>query len=967
MLDAMTICGLRWALAFLGLGLTVSLNAQSVTSSVSGVVLDPSDATVSAAEIELRDLDTGALFRAATGDAGLFRIPGLRPGRYAATVKKAGFQPYRIEQLELLASADLNRTFRLQVAGNAEDVTVVARVTDIESAADSGVRGAVFSRTETNDLPMIAAGVGRNFRVQAFQQPGIASQGSAHAPFNVNGNRSFGTMNVMVDAAEFNNTLSGALLGAGIPEQPVSMETVEGLEMQTTNFKAEYGRASGTIINLITKRGTNQWRGSLYNYWQNARFNGRNAMLLERPPLNSNAPGFTIGGPVWKNRTFFYGGFEMAIRNTSQASSTIVTLSDDQRARAVEWIRPLAALFPRPNLGTNLQSATVQQSLTGRQILGKLDHILNDSHRAGFRYSKTEQAGFNPGRLAPQSFDSNNGSASAVLNFDSTLSPRALNEFKATYTTYDSIVSPSVLELGNPAANGTIGSLVVTGLNAIAGPFRFPRTIRTHNYNLSDDFSYSRGRHNLKFGGIFRWLQGNTTEDRNFFGQIVFANIDSFLAGRPLNYTRSSGDSRLDLRGRELGFYAQDDFKITRNLTLNLGLRYEYYSVFNDRFDRLPALYNGDRNNFAPRFGFAYNVGGKGATVVRGGYGIFYNPLLMNFVNETRFAPPLVSSFVRALPVFPNFLDGATLQSNRTLVFPSIVNPYVQSWNLTVERQAFTPSAVVSLGYVGSKGGNLARTRRPNGGEQLPQALRPNPNQGVIDLLETSASSIYHSLQASFRAQLSGGLLVRANYTWAKAIDDTSTASGFLPIDERNLRLDRGAADFDQRHLFTASSVYPLPWLKANRWLGGWQVAGTYTLRSALPFSILSNTFNPAGTQNNRVNALPGTVLRETTGSQFLRLAPGVTPASLAPAAGLAGTLGRNTERGDGFFDLSLSLQKTFQVTERVRAEARVESFNTLNQVNFAVPVNNVVNPLFGRSLTAQDPRSLQIAVRVTF
>jgi hypothetical protein len=952
-----------------------TLAAQSISSSLTGSVLDPSGASIGGATVTLRDLDRQTTLSSVSTEAGVFRVNGIRPGAYELLIEKPGFQRYRVDRLAFIGNVEMNHLARLAVGTQADQVTVVAEGSLIETAAVNGVRGGTFTSSESNDLPLIGGGNGRNFRILSFQLPGVASQGSAHAPFNVNGTRAAGTMNIMVDGAEFIDFNYGRLLAQGLTEQPVSMETVEGYEMQTGNFKAEFGRASGSVSNLVTKRGTNELHGSLYTFWQNGAMNARNATLLERPPYISYTPGFTLGGPIRRNRTFFFLGGEITGRDVGSASSVIQTLTNDQKANAVPWVRPIANLFPEPNLGTNLNSASVPGPRTMRSWIAKFDHVLTDNHRLGLKYNYSKQQGNTFGRVPALNFSSANGNQMYVVNLDSSFGPRALNQVKASYVHYDNAVRPGNVLLGDPNVNGILGGVTITGLQNLWSVFRWPRETTTHNYNISDDFTFSTGRHILKAGGIHRRLQSNTVNDQNFNGWMIFTSVNDFLNGNPVNYQRAFGVTRTDQRGNEFGFYFQDDWRFSPNLTLNLGVRYETYAPYREKFQRIPTPHSSDLNNIMPRLGFAYNVKGQSKTVVRGGFGMFYNALFLDIIGQTRFNPPLVSTFSNAFPFRPglrnvnrpDFLGNAVLSSNVTRIDPNLVNPYGLNWNLTVERQMFHPSSLLSVAYVGSKGNSLARNRRPNGGDNLAQNLRPDRSVGIVNYFDSSSNSNYHSFQASYRAILARRVTMRASYTFSKAIDDVSDATGIFPVDERNLRLDRGRSDFDQPHLLTASAIYTLPFFAKSALLGGWQVSGTMIRRTALPFSILSNTNNFNGSLINRVNDIPGTILRGAQANSFLRLAPGTAFASLQPAAGATGTLGRNTERGDNFQDVSLSLQKSFRITEGIRAEFRMEASNALNVVNYSAPINNVANANFGRSLNAQDPRQVQFALRLVF
>jgi hypothetical protein len=942
------------------------LSAQGNTASLSGIVVDPSDQIVPGALIKITQTATGVERRAESGDGGVFRISGLPVGFYSVTVEKDGFKPYILQALELLAGQEVTRRFRLQLSELRADIAVLDSIAEIERVSANGTRGTAFNPKEVANIPMFAGGTGRNYRVLAFQTPGVGAAMAAHAPFTVSGNRPIAAVNTMVDSAEYNDPVSGNLLGRGLTEQPVSMETVESMEMQTSNFKAEFGRATGAVVNLVTRQGTNAWHGSAYYFFQNEVLNARNPLLTDRAPLRVNMPGLTLGGPLLPNRWFFFGGYELNVRNAYRSSSTITTLTEAERALAAPAVRPFLQYFPLPNIaGTNLNSAAIPSPTTTPTGILRTDYQLTPSHRLMARANWVNAIGLTRDRLPAGDAETNNFSRSAVLSSDSALGLQWFHQARFTYSTFYSRVLPSNPSLGNPAINGQVGLLLITGLPRV-GTFIPPTETRFHNYTVADDLTHTAGRHILKLGGIGRLIQYNSTSDRNFNGALVFPSVAAFLAAQPLTYSRAIGNSRIDQRNKELGVYIQDDWRVLRSLTLNLGLRYEYYGVPYEKYGRLTQTYIPDRNNLAPRFGFAWDILGRTKTVMRGGYGVFYAPLQLDFIAQSRFSPPLVTTFSRFRPTFPDLLAGATIGSDRYAVDGLLRNPYTQNWNLTVERELWNRDAVLSLGYVGNRGIRLPRSTRPNGGENLPPNLRPDPASGVVTYLTSGVSSTYHSLQAALRSRFGPWISLRATYTWSAAIDNASDTS-LLPVDERNQRLDRARADFDQPHLLTLYALYDLPWAGKNRWLGGWQVVTLLFGRSGMPFSLLANANNPFGTLNNRINHLPGTIDRTRRGSQWFSLAPGVMPAQVVPTPGTVGTLGRNTERAPNYLDLSLSLQKSFLISERWRALFRAEAFNSLNRPNYELPINNLGNVLFGRILTAQDPRQVQLMLKLVF
>ncbi|MBM3755968.1 MAG: TonB-dependent receptor [Acidobacteria bacterium] len=940
--------------------------AQGVNAYLSGTILDPADKVIADATVKVTSAQNNQTLVGRSTDAGLFRINGLASGTYSLTVEKDGFKPYRLESLDLIVGQEVSRTIRLEIGTIQEAIVVSEAIAEIERVASNGVRGSNYSPQEVANIPMIAGGQGRNYRALSFQTPGVGFTSAAHAPFTVSGNRPIGAVNTMVDSAEYNDPVSGNLLGRGLTEQPVSMETVEAFEMQTSNFKAEFGRATGAVVNLVTKQGTNEWHGSAYYFFQNEAMNARNPLLSSRNPIRTNMPGVTLSGPVQKNKLFFFGGYEVNSRNAYQASSTITTLTAEERARAVPTVRPLLVYYPLPNIaGTNLQSASVASPRTALTGILRGDYLVTDRHRLTGRVNWVNAIGPTRDRLGAGNADTINFSRSAVLNFDSTLGTHWYNQARFTYSTFYTRVDPSSPSLGDPAVNGQIGLMLVTGLPRL-GPWIPPTETRFHNYTFAEDISRSAGRHILKAGVIGRKIQSASTSDRNFLGTMIFPSVPAFLAGQPLTYSRALGNSRIDQSNMELGWYLQDDWKFRPNLTINLGLRHEYYGVPSEKFGRLRQNYERDGNNFAPRVGFAWDLQGKSTMILRGGYGLFYSPLQMDFIAQSRYTPPQVTTFSRFQPRFPDLLAGALIGSDRYLVDRNLVNPYVQNWNLTVERQLFSKGSVLSVAYVGNRGLKLPRTALPNGGQNMPPALRPNPAQGVVTYLTGGVSADYHSFQTSLNLKVQRRLTLRSSYTFSKAMDNASDTA-LLPVDDRNLRLDRAVSDFNQPHLLSFFSVYDLPFFERNRWLGGWQLTGLVFDRSGAPFSLLANSNNAFGTLNNRINSVPGSINRTRSGSQWFSLTPGVNPAQIVPAAGQTGTLGRNTEQAPNFANLNLSLQKDIRLTEHFNAQFRAEAFNTLNRANYDAPINNLGNALFGRILTASEARQFQLMLKVVF
>lgn len=931
---------------------------QNINGTVTGSVTDPDGSAVGKAVVELSLSDRSQTRTTVTNEAGQYRISGLTPGYWEMRVSAAGFALYRRERVEVQVGAPLQLDVRLAVATVNEAVTVTTEVDEFDRALGTGARGALIGRQLLENVPALAGRTSRNYSTFVFLLPGTVVSRTPHAPFSVNGSRGQGTTNVMVDGADFNNPNTGSLLGANFTEQPVSQEALQTVEVQTSTFKAEYGRAAGGTINLITPSGTNDFHGRFYEFLRNDALDARNPMNSERPKLGQNQFGGLLTGRIVKDKLFFAVNGEWNLQRAANSAVPQPTFSAAERERAVPEVRALLELFPLPNTASGttplFDPGRVAEVLTGRTWFGKLDYVVSEKHQFGYRYTHVESL-----RRAANLFAT--GSAgwnevySHTFNLTSTLTPSVVNEARAYYTTYNIPLWPLTRFLGNPAVNGEVGLMSITGAANTGTIFRDDS--RTHNYQVQNDVSINRGRHGVKLGVIGRRVFVNTTSRSLGDGQLVFDSRELFLQGRPRTYTRVLGDTRLDQVINEWGFYGQTDWRVRANLTLNLGVRYEFYTPPADK-NRLRPNYETDWTNVAPRFGFAWSPGRQTALVVRGGYGLFYAPLAARYVGLTRLTPPRVRTVIALNPVLGNLLGGPLVESNNlTITDPNLRQPYMQQWNLTTELRVPGTQLVASVGYVGTRGTALPMTRLPNGGDRLAQNLRPDQTRGVVTLLETAANSNYHALQSQLTGNLTRALTVRAAYTWSKSIDEVSRDTVNI-LAQNNRRLDRGVSEFDVPHNFTAALVYRLPgsrvWKTA---LSGWQVSPVMQVRAGYPFSLLSGGDTPEGVRINRINPVAGMM---TMPLAELR-------ARATPAAGQYGMLGRNTFRAERFMDVSVGVQKEFVMSERWRLQLRGEAFNVLNMTNFDTYATNLLDPRFLQPITAYPARAMQLSVRLGF
>jgi hypothetical protein len=956
--------------------LLIAAFAQNIGSSLGGRVVDSQGLAIENAKVVVAGEADGSRVETQSGAGGLFQVPLLQPGEYTVSVSKEGFRETRVEGIRLTVGE--SRSLRAVLApSTVEQQITVESAVDLVNLTESSA-GTSFS-SEALALPVVAGGVGRNFRTQVYLAPGVTRSNAAHRPFAVSGARNRNN-NYLLDSNDFNEIEGGLIMGRGSSEQLISLEALEGIQVLTHNFKAEYGRQNGSIVSMVTKRGTNEWHGVMYEYFRNEKLDARNTFDVRRLPLRFNQFGAGIGGPVVKDKTFVFGNFEGFTRRTANAT-TIQTLTPAQRVQAVDAVKPLVAMYPEPNIpGTNLYRADAPTGGDQWNYVGRIDQELGRKMRVFFRMTYLQSDSYGVAGAGLQRFNTQSAPQGYAIHHTWSPDSRSVNEARFNYTRFvlqDQFIDP--VQLGDPAINGAVGTVFVNGLSSL-GQFAFMRRqTAQNNFQWTDDYSRVMGAHSAKFGFAIRRLQLNSgTIAPGFTGVLRFLSIPNFLAGNAVSYNRNQGNPYIGQRATEYNFYAQDDWQIHPRLVLNLGLRYEYNTVPTEVNNRIEDRYRflPDRNNFAPRIGFAWRADRDGKTAVRGGYGVFYNVLELSFVGLTRFNPPLIANLVNANPRFPNLDQGGSQATPSGLVIPQrdARQPYNQHFNLTVERQLST-NTTLSAGYVGTQGVKAPRTSRPNGGDGMPQGQRPDTSIGVVNLLETAAASNYHGLQTQFQWRMRG-VYVQAGYTWSKMIDEVSDfpssnqnlSRDILALDESNWRLNRALSDFDVRHNANIGWSWELPWLRSNRWIGGWSLQGIANMHSGRPYTLYSGTDNLIGSNSNRILDLPGTLTRfGGSNRQAIALAPGTTRPMITPPAGILGTIGRNTESSDSFVTFSVSAGKAFVFSDRWRLEFRAESFNVPNTVSYANPDGVLTSPNFGQAISAFDPRQIQLALRLTF
>jgi hypothetical protein len=612
-------------------------------------------------------------------------------------------------------------------------------------------------------------------------------------------------------------------------------------------------------------------------------------------------------------------------------------------------------------------------------------------------------------------------------------SPRLVNEARFAF----SRVSAAVIQEGagtsinervglpelsqNPRDFG-LSFITISGFSPLGHEFNNPQQSSTNMFQVLDGASYVRGSHLLKFGFEFRAVQQNAFRDVQSRGFLTFSSqvpiTGNALADLLLGLPAVTGGARLDnaqhLRTESYGFYVNDSFRIRPNLTISTGLRYEYNSPPVDVFDRAnlydPATgsltpvgtngfprsgYDSDKNNWAPRIGLAWTLGSKGDTVLRAGYGVYYDQSSLAPSEGLYFNAPFFDfNLFFSIPGLPLTLNDP-FPSNFPVPLPKsafafqrdLRTPYLQHWNVSFQH-ALGESRVIEIAYVGSKGTKLITARDINQARPSPASpnLRPNPQFDDITFEESSANSNYNSLQVRFQQRLDFGLSVLSSYTWSKSIDNASSffssaGDPNFPQDSFNTRGERGRSNFDVRHRLTLSYGYDLPFGKGRTFLAGdgffptiltgWQTFGIVTLQTGRPFTVallsdIDNSNTGRSTlgfgANDRPNVVGNAELSDPTPNRWFN-----TSAFAFPAFGSFGDAGRNILDGPGFANFNASLMKTTKLVEGLDLQFRAEAFNVFNRPNFNLPDNFLGSPTFGRILSAGSPRHIQFGLKLLF
>jgi hypothetical protein len=971
------------------------LQAQSDTATVSGLVVDNKDAVLVGAQIRAINIETGQKSAAFTNQNGVYVLRDLRPGQYRLIVDDPGFQQIVFVGLTLSAQDAVGRNFTMQVGSIIQSITLTASGQQVNI---SPAVGTVVNQQFVQNLPLN----GRSFQSLIGLTPGVVfvpetSAGSGE--FSVNGQRSNSNY-FTVDGISANSATSpffdpGHTVGGTTPVLTISggtnsllsVDSMQEFRVQASTFAPEYGR-SPAQVSIVTRSGTDQFHGTVYDYLRNDALDARNYFdrpPLPMPPLRQNDFGGTLGGPIIRNSSFFFFSYEgLRLLLPQTAIGTFFTAA--ARRNVAPAFQPLMAAFPLPDGRVNPDGLTAPltvaysdpTSLNASSL--RIDHTINQHLNLFGRYNhapSTESV-----RYWSEEQNLTLHADSVTLGATFVPSPRILNDFRANWSR-NAGGTTTVPDNFHGAALPPDSAMYPQGYSHRTSQFVFttltdgevrsgPQEANVQKQlNFVDDFSTTIGAHQLKFGADFRHL--NPASNTNSYGLLIQANSYASLQAGTLDSVFTTRGTSIAAAINNYSFFAQDIWKVSPRLTLTYGLRWEINTPMHSitsgkplyavtgifdaaQFGLAPPgtpLWHTRFDNFAPRLGAAFQLTPQ--AILRGGFGRYYDLGYGDGLAGTMVWFPYSGSTLVSGPIPFDFTNAAfqppafTLVPNQNTVYIDALDPHLKvpltyEWNAAVQR-GIGANQSVSATYVGAHGENLLREDR------IPTTV------GYETLATHNADwSNYNALQLQFSRRMARGLQALVSYTLAKSTDtgsDDSSGTAATSLSNVNVAADLGPSDFDVRNSFSAAVSWQIPsphWVRlSDALLRNWQTDGILRISSATPFNVTATVISPVG-YHTRPNIVPGV--------PFYLPAPGqpggrtLNPnAFTTPAAGQQGDLPRNYFRGFPINQTDLSLRRQLHLTERTTLAVGAEYFNLFNHPMFSADTFNyyVGQPGFGQ------------------
>ena len=998
LLSAFTCVYLLWLL-----GLAVPLLAQN--AELSGLISDPSQLAVPNAKVVVQSADTGATRAVSSNQQGEYGVPALLPGAYNITVEANGFKTIHQNGVTVEVDQRARMDFALTIGSNTETVTVQGSA-PLLNTSDASVSTLIGNQFVEN-LPLN----GRSFSSLIDLTPGVVLVPSSiyeQGQFSVNGQRPDANY-FLVDgvSANLGNVGAGSTLyqgGAGQlfvtsafggTSNLVSLDALEEFRIRTSTFAPEYGRTPGAQISVVTKSGTNTFHGTAFEYFRNDKLDANdwfaNANRLARPELRQNDFGGVLGGPIVKNKLFFFGSYEgLRVRQPHVANGVAPSLATRQNAPAA--LQPLLNAFPLPNgpdlgNGTAAFSASYSDPSTLDSYGIRVDYLPWQRVSVFGRYSDApsslDQRG---GILSPSNTQNINYRTQAgTLGTTQSLTSASTNEFRFNYSRSRTHSFVSIDNFGGatpppdsvlypyPSVDPPGTELLFYAGSGI--PILLTGSLGNNlqqQYNMTDTVSRILGAHQLKFGLDYRRLRPEAGL-APYAVQYLFLSLPAVLANTLPEALITSRTADVQLIFSNWSLFAQDTWKATRKLTITYGLRWEYNAAPSAGNGNPPftvtqvnnfatmtlappgtPLWHPQKDDFAPRLGVAWQP--LPNLVLRAGAGIFYDLGYAEIANVASSFPYVQSKTIlntsfplSAANAAPAPFTTAPPVSYLAVVDPNHVLPRTYEWNAAVER-SLGKADVVTVTYLGAAGRKLMRTDH----YQAPNSIFTSQ----FDLMRNDADSSYQAFQAQFRHRVAYGLQTLVSYTWAHSIDNASSDVNFLNVPLGESPSERGSSDYDIRHTFSGAISYNISAPGSGIWkaiFGNWSTDSIVYARTAPPVNVVTG-----------LNPFPGTLLSGASSVQRPDLVSGVPlwiadpnvaggnrinkAAFATPTGAVQGNLGRNTLRGFGATNVDLTLRRQFKLYERLTLQARADLFNIFNHPNFGPPTNYLSSPLFGQS-----------------
>ncbi|HXJ06082.1 MAG TPA: TonB-dependent receptor [Candidatus Acidoferrum sp.] len=1059
-----TLSTARFLLAAMLLICGISAKAQTFRGTILGTVTDSTGLPLTGATVEVRNKETGLARTTQTSEDGSYTVTELPIGSYSVTISQSGFQTSVTSDVAVNVAGERRVDVALKPGQVSEQIEVSgAELPQVETTTNE--LGGVLTSQTVENIPVN----GRDYTKLIYLNPGVSgspdqitdSPGS-FGEFSMNGARGRSN-NYLLDGTDMNDGYRNdpAINEAGVFGTPATILPIDAVaEVRViSNFEPEYGRNAGAVVNIVTKSGTNTFHGTAAEYFRNSALDARNyfnpvrnadGTANPKAPFHNNQYGGSLGGPIIKDKTFFFLDYEgqqepvgvVTLASVPTGSASDGSLSPSDATNPV--IAKLLARhpWPAPNLGGGIASVVSPSFNRLSSLIAKIDHSFNASNLLTGRYFFGDSTQSFPlaltatgGQLPGFNTFTPTRVQLVSLSYVHTIGSDKVNELRFGWNRFaegffpaDQSFHPSSIGLntGTGPADAGMPIILVSGVAQLGATSSVPRHRVDSNSQVIDNFSWKINKHDLKFGVDFHRTSIQQYFDKYFRGRLKFASLPDFLAGNVDSGFQYFGDSTRHTFDNNFGFYVQDSYRIKPRLTLNYGMRWDYSGVIGEKKNLLsnitsvsPAagtgtftltqvgqsglssLYNPDKRNFAPRVSLAWDVTGKGKTVVRAGYGIFFDSFSQDMVlghlpYAPFFDPGPAYNNIGPAPILSTGAVGGTIVSGSPVFAPTttcdfecdvfgfdrnIKTPYMENYNLNIQQQ-LTSKVVFQVSYVGSQGHRLWRffdLGQPSAAainaadvacdcinafgvpSSAARPLAGNPYGAFYVLQENSSGkSNYNSLQASLRVMGWHGVTSIVNYVWSRSMDNSSDGEDFepnaaQPNDSTQPNLEYGPSNFNVPQRFTWIFGYDLPRMDGSmqKLRNGWGINSSLTLQSGQPFQFNYNfqdDFSGSGNGFDRPDVVGPIVYHPHDPSNYVDLSAFAIPCTInvAVATGTAadcaigsrhyGNLGRNALHGPTFKQWDLAIYKNTALTERLKMQLRVEFFNVLNHPNFANP-----------------------------